>query len=130
CNKMNKPQKYISKDIEKKFLNYSWPGNVRELENVLEYAINFSNDDEINIEDLPEYFLNNIMNKWNEENLMNLDILDLKNLRSLDEMTRDYEKGILRKFLELHGNTVDGKRAVAKKLNIGITTLYRKINDY
>ena len=130
CNKMNKPQKYISKDIEKKFLNYSWPGNVRELENVLEYAINFSNDDEINIEDLPEYFLNNIMNKWNEENLMNLDILDLKNLRSLDEMTRDYEKKILKRLLDLYGDTTEGKRTIAKKLNMSITTLYRKLNDY
>ncbi|MCQ1528952.1 sigma-54-dependent Fis family transcriptional regulator [Lutispora saccharofermentans] len=130
CNKMNKPQKYISKDIEEKFLSYSWPGNVRELENVLEYAINFSNDDEIGEEDLPEYFLNNIAKTETKHECVDIEAIDINSLRSLDEMTRDYEKKILKRLLDLYGDTTEGKRTIAKKLNMSITTLYRKLNDY
>ncbi|HCJ58953.1 MAG TPA: AAA family ATPase [Clostridiaceae bacterium] len=130
CNKMNKPQKYISKDIEKKFLNYSWPGNVRELENVLEYAINFSNDDEIGEEDLPEYFLSDIAKAETKYEYVDVEAIDINSLRSLDEMTRDYEKKILKRLLDLYGDTTEGKRTIAKKLNMSITTLYRKLNDY
>jgi transcriptional regulator with PAS, ATPase and Fis domain len=130
CQKMNKSQKHISKDVEKKFLKYSWPGNVRELENILEYAINFSLADEINAEDLPEYFLNNIAKSEKDEEFIDLESIDINNLSSMDELTRAYEKKILRKLLELHGDTTEGKRVIAKKLNMSITTLYRKLNDY
>lgn len=130
CNKMNKPQKHISKEVEDKFLNYNWPGNVRELENVLEYAINFSIDDEINIEDLPQYFLNKLSKAEKNEELINIESIDINNLKSLDEITKEYEKKILSKLLKLYGDTTEGKKLIAKKLNMSITTLYRKLNDY
>lgn len=133
CNKMNKPEKYISKELEEKFMSYCWPGNVRELENVLEYAINFSDDDEIGLDDMPEYFLNKLSrdNKINyTDEAFGLGSIDINNLTSLDEMTREYEKKILKKFIDLYGDTTEGKRKVAKRLNMSITTLYRKLNDY
>ncbi|MGE5631173.1 MAG: sigma 54-interacting transcriptional regulator [Caulobacteraceae bacterium] len=129
CKKMNKSQKRISKDVEEKFLNYSWPGNVRELENVLEYAINFSFDDEIGIEDLPEYFLKNFKMERSEE-FISTESLEINNLRSLDEMAKDYEKRLLKKLLSVYGDTTEGKRKISEKLGISITTLYRKLNDY
>lgn len=130
CKKMNKSQKFISKDVEEKFLNYSWPGNVRELENVLEYAINFSFDDKISMEDLPEYFLNNIVNMEKNEEFISIESIEISNLRSLDEMERAYEKKLLRKLISIYGDTTEGKSKIAKKLGISITTLYRKLNDY
>lgn len=117
CKKMNKPPKHISKDVEIMFMNYSWPGNVRELENILEYAINFSFVDEITPEDLPEYFLKSKS-------------METDDLKSLDDMTREYEKEILKKLLNKYGNTTEGKRKIAEKLGMSITTLYRKLNDY
>lgn len=127
---MNKPEKYISKEVEEKFMSYDWPGNVRELENVLEYAINFTDDDEIGLNDLPEYFLKNVekANKTNE--IINVDAIDIESITSLDELTKEYEKNILKKLVDIYGDTIEGKRKVAQKLNISVTTLYRKLNDY
>lgn len=130
CQKMNKPQKHISKDVEEKFMNHSWPGNVRELENVLEYAINFSIDDEIISENLPQYFLNYIAKTGKNEEFIDIESIDINSLTSLDQMTKDYEKKILRRLLKLYGDTTEGKGIIAKKLNTSITTLYRKLNDY
>lgn len=126
CMKMNKPEKHISKDVETKFLSYSWHGNVRELENVLEYALNFSNYDEIGVENLPAYFLNNnVINVDNGENFIEIDNLD-----NLDKATRQYEKMILKKLLDMYGDTMEGKSKITKQLDISLTTLYRKLNDY
>lgn len=127
---MNKPEKYISKEVEEKFMSYDWPGNVRELENVLEYAINFTDDDEIGLNDLPEYFLKNIekANKTNE--IIDVGAIDIESITSLEELTKEYEKNILKKLVDIYGDTIEGKRKVAQKLNISVTTLYRKLNDY
>ncbi|MEA4847951.1 MAG: sigma 54-interacting transcriptional regulator [Clostridiaceae bacterium] len=130
CQKMNKSPKHISKDVETMFMSYSWPGNVRELENVLEYAINFSFDDEIGTEDLPEYFLNNSAKKDDNNELTGAESIEINNLKSLDEMTREYEKKLLKKLLNKYGNTTAEKREIAEKLGMSITTLYRKLNDY
>jgi TyrR family helix-turn-helix protein len=62
--------------------------------------------------------------------LIDIEAIDINNIKSLDEMTKEYEKKILRKLLELYGDTTEGKRKIAKKLNMSITTLYRKLNDY
>ena len=130
CQKMNKPQKHISADVEAKFLSYSWPGNVRELENVLEYAINFSFNEEITTEDLPEYFLNNIIKMVSDEEFTNIGPIEINNLKTLDEMEKEYEKKLLRKLLSVYGDSTEGKVKISKKLGISITTLYRKLNDY
>lgn len=130
CHKMNKPEKRISKEVEKKFMSHSWPGNVRELENILEYAINFTDDDEIGIDDLPEYFLKNAGKTHESSKIIDLESIDINNLTSLDDLIKEYEKKILRKLIDLHGDTTEGKRQVAKRLNMSITTLYRKLNDY
>jgi TyrR family helix-turn-helix protein len=130
CNKMSKPEKYISKEVEEKFMSYDWPGNVRELENVLEYAINFTDDDVIGLDDLPEYFLKNLEKANKTDKTIDLDAIDIDNITSLDELTKEYEKKILKKLIDMHGDTIEGKRKVAKKLNISVTTLYRKLNDY
>ncbi|NLM42606.1 MAG: sigma 54-interacting transcriptional regulator [Clostridiales bacterium] len=130
CNKMSKPEKYISKEVEEKFMSYDWPGNVRELENVLEYAINFTDDDVIGLDDLPEYFLKNLEKANKTDKTIDVDAIDIDNITSLDELTKEYEKKILKKLIDMHGDTIEGKRKVAKKLNISVTTLYRKLNDY
>lgn len=53
---LNNPQKlkmHISQDVYPVLKSYSWPGNIRELENVIERAINITDDDEIRLEHLP-----------------------------------------------------------------------------
>lgn len=99
--------------------------NIRELENILEHGICFSMDDYITLEDLPEYFLE----KSQEENGFK-DSLNMNGNKSLEELKVDFEKTIIRDLINKYGDTVEGKKIVAEKLNIGLTTLYRKINDY
>ncbi|HPX27691.1 MAG TPA: sigma 54-interacting transcriptional regulator, partial [Treponemataceae bacterium] len=130
CKKFNKTEKHISKDVEEFFLTCPWHGNVRELENVLEYAINFSTEDEIRIEDLPDYFLNSDRDKKFPREDVEFEIQDLMNIKSLEKATREYEKRILKNLLEMYSGNKDTKKIIAKKLNISVTTLYRKLNDY
>jgi phosphotransferase system HPr (HPr) family protein len=59
---LNKLSRELEKDVTaitrramKYLLGYDWPGNVRELENVIERAINLTDDNVIDIDDLPTY---------------------------------------------------------------------------
>ena len=40
---------------------------------------------------------------------------------------KDIEKIYIKKALEIYGDTTEGKKLAAKKLGIGIATLYRKL---
>ena len=46
---------------------YKWPGNIRELEHVIEYAISMTEDDTIQVTDLPEEFLARVADKVTEQ---------------------------------------------------------------
>lgn len=120
CKKMNKKEKKLSKDVEKLFFKYSFPGNIRELENILEHGICFSEGEYIKLNHLPEYIL--------EEVEIERKIVDFKG-KSLDKLKIDFEKSVIQDLILEHGDTVDGKKQVAEKLGIGLTTLYRKINE-
>ena len=126
CNRMNKETKVLSVEVKEAFKKYQWPGNIRELENILEHGVCFSKDRYIRLEDLPEYFLEKDLDGNNYK--QNEDLINES--KSLEELKLDFEKSIILELLNKYGNTVEGKKIVAKKLNIGLTTLYRKINDY
>jgi DNA-binding NtrC family response regulator len=93
---------------------HSWPGNVRELEQVVRHAIENGNGEQIELADLPTY------------------------LRVRDAMHRgesaerrlcleEAEKQAIKRALDYaRGN----KRKAARLLQIGKTTLYRKIKAY
>ena len=46
----------LSEGVAERLEKHPWPGNIRELRNVLEYAVLAAESDEINVEDLPEWF--------------------------------------------------------------------------
>lgn len=52
-SKLNRNINSISDDALSALVAYHWPGNVRELENIIEYAMNFEDNDIINLESLP-----------------------------------------------------------------------------
>lgn len=99
--------------------NYDWPGNIRELENVIEYALNMENTEFIQPDSLPFDVINN--NKsYNKIEINNIG----GNLQSaIDEV----EKMKLKEFLSIYGNTTESKKIIAKKLNLSLSTLYRKL---
>lgn len=137
CARMNKEEKVLSDQVEKAFMEYSWPGNIRELENVLEHGICFSMDKYIKLEDLPEYFQEAVIDKVREGREDDIfkdngfgKLLAGKDFKSLEEMKLEIERSVINELIKQYGDSVEGKKKVAEKLNIGLTTLYRKMNAY
>lgn len=126
---MNVETKELSSEVRDTFKNYPWLGNIRELENVLEHGVCFSKDKYIELKDLPEYFIENYNKSQNRINL-NTNKISSDYDGSLEDLKIEFEKTIISEMLSKYGNTVEGKKKVADKLNIGLTTLYRKMNDY
>jgi two-component system NtrC family response regulator len=111
--------KYFSEKVNKKitgaspeFINalkqHPWKGNVRELKNIIERAVIMAEGQLLSFESLPyDFDVSNIQNS----------------VFALDEV----EKAHIRKVLAYaKGN----KTEAARLLNIGLTTLYRKIEEY
>jgi transcriptional regulator with PAS, ATPase and Fis domain len=98
-------------------LQYDWPGNVRELENAVEYAVNMAPGDIITLSSLPPRIRDSQQGKTSKVEL------------TLKDRVRDYEKTILQEYLELYGNSYDGKSIIAEKLEISRATLYRKLAE-
>ena len=112
--KMNKDTKRLSPEVQKLFRDYRWPGNIRELENVIEYAINFCDADEIQLAHLPDCLF--------KDNGKVVEDSPLERVRA------DAECRIIEEYLSLYGNSTEAKRKIARKLNISLTTLYRRLN--
>ena len=55
AGEMGRPINGLTKQAERRLLDYSYPGNVRELSNIIEYAIVMSDGDLIDIDSLPSY---------------------------------------------------------------------------
>ena len=95
---------------------YDWPGNVRELENTIEFMINMMEEDGVlGIHTIPE-------------NVKEIQEVEGDNIfvSRLDQLERQE----IEKALEIYGRSTDDKNLIAKKLGIGIATLYRKIDKY
>lgn len=108
----------IHQEAKEILLDYPWPGNVRELENTLEYMMNLADDKEIITKEMiPENILN-----YKNDNQQEKDRLEA--IKSLKEVEREY----ILKALDVYGWDTSGKQIAAKKLGIGIATLYRKLN--
>jgi len=109
----------LAMGVEDALVNYDWPGNVRELENVLDRAMIMAEDGYITMEDLPAS-----INK-SASKLSNVDI-DLNLSGTLREQVRQFEIAlIMRTIDELDGD----RKAAAQKLNIGLSSLYRKLEE-
>lgn len=108
----------ITDEVRKAFFRYSWPGNVRELENTIEFIVNMIGvDGVIDSEVIPK---NILLCEKVERPLDRSEIIPLKELEEME----------IRKALEIYGATTEDKKMIAKKLGIGIATLYRKIDEY
>ncbi|MEN8076179.1 sigma 54-interacting transcriptional regulator [Clostridioides difficile] len=117
----NKSVHSIEDNVLEMFKKYKWYGNIRELENVVEFMVNLSDERGI-IDDtmLPQSFIENFSEKiGGDEN-----IYDVKEIIPL----KDIEKKYIQRAIEIYGNTTEGKKIAAKKLGIGIATLYRKLD--
>ena len=57
CLEMNREKRSFTVGARKLLLDYHYPGNVRELGNIIEYAVALTIDPVIDVEDLPNYIL-------------------------------------------------------------------------
>lgn len=110
----------IEADAEKVLVRHAWPGNVRELENVIGRACILSEDGNIGIDDLPP----SLMHEVRAENRVSGDD---QSAMSLKEQLRRVEADIIYRVLRDCG---DDRKLAAQKLEIGLSSLYRKIEDY
>jgi len=114
CNRAGIPQKFtIDPDAYDCLVNFPYPGNLREMENTLARAVALAEDYRITITDLPPVFLKSKYKKANDE----------PNLR---EMVRLYEQEVIKETLS---KTNNDRRLAAQLLGVGLSSLYRKIEE-
>jgi transcriptional regulator with GAF, ATPase, and Fis domain len=107
CRENGMGKKTLSPEAQQKLKNYSFPGNVRELRSIIELAVVMADGDMI----LPENFNINFHASLGE-------------LMNKERTLKEYEIQILQHFLDKYDRDV---LLVAKKLDIGKSTIYRMI---
>jgi len=96
---------------------YDWHGNARELENVVERAVVMAQGDTIRVADLPPH-LQAIKPEAGASHAF---------VFPPDATWSDIEREAISQALQQHhGN----RKAAARRLDIGLATLYRKLNEY
>ncbi|HSZ31897.1 MAG TPA: sigma-54 dependent transcriptional regulator [Puia sp.] len=110
--KTNQSIQGMNKDFLEHLKMHQWKGNIRELKNVMERAVILANSPQLTIENLPVELQNVCYTR-----LTSHSTLDLSNMEKMHiQRVLSYTKG--------------NKAETAKLLNIGLTTLYRKIEEY
>jgi two-component system, NtrC family, response regulator len=111
AEKINPRVKSISGDFLDMLKKHAWKGNIRELKNIIERSLIVTNGTELTIADLPMEFSNN------DGKNSNLSAFDLASVEKLH---------IQRVLIHTRNN----KSETARLLNIGLSTLYRKMEEY
>ncbi|GAB2629448.1 sigma-54 dependent transcriptional regulator [Emticicia sediminis] len=115
-HKMNKKVRKIEESFIETLKLHNWNGNIRELKNVIERSIILMNDDELKTENLPL----EIQHASQSASATSGKILTNFELANA-------EKSHIQKVLNY---TNGNKTKTAELLNIALTTLYRKIEEY
>jgi len=110
--KSNAKIETVSKDFLEHLQQHDWKGNIRELKNIMERAVILAEGTELTIDSLPI--------ELQSTNLNTQGTLSAFDLASVEKLH------IQRVLNHTKGN----KTETAKLLNIGLTTLYRKIEEY
>ena len=114
ANKTNKKKVLISEPYLEALKQHSWKGNIRELKNVIERSVILSDDEQLTIDSLPI-----------ELQQYNAPTTKVKILSAFELASA--EKIHIQKVLNY---TNGNKTETARLLNIALTTLYRKLDEY
>ncbi len=107
-NKLHLSSVQVNPDYYKMLEKNDWKGNIRELRNAVERSLILMNDNILDAESLPHY---------SEKPVQESDSLSMRSL----------EKVHIQKVLQY---TKGNKAEAARLLEIGIATLYRKLEEY
>ena len=110
----------IDADAMDLLLAYNWPGNVRQLENVLNRACILADGETITAADLPSEVTRTVGATADDQSAA-------VGVGGLREQIRRFESGLIRKTLEETGGD---RRAAAERLGIGVSSLYRKMEEF
>ena len=121
--KLKKAVEGISKEGMQILENYTWPGNIRQLENIVERLMVRTKEDYIRASLIREVMNSLPGNKFglNRVDFFKSD-MGIPLMGNLEEIERSIIKRVIQ---EEKGN----KAAAAKRLGIGRTTLWRKLNN-
>jgi DNA-binding NtrC family response regulator len=109
--KLNGQVTSMSREFQDTLVNHEWKGNIRELKNIIERAVILTSEKELTITNLPLDFQNG------SRKGQALSAFELSSMEKLHiQRVLNYTEG--------------NKMAAARLLNIGLTTLYRKIEEY
>jgi two-component system, NtrC family, response regulator AtoC len=114
----NRQEITLDPGVEALLMNYDWPGNVREMENVIDRAIILADGNHIVLADLPPQITKVDQSARLGDNF--------QSSGTLREQMRKYEAALIYKTIEETGGD---RRAAAQKLNIGLSSLYRKLEE-
>ena len=114
----NQPEVTLDPGVEALLMNYEWPGNVREMENVIDRAIILADGNHIVPGDLPPQVTRADRSATVADGF--------QSSGSLREQLRKYEVALILRTIE---ESAGDRRAAAQKLNIGLSSLYRKLEE-
>ncbi|MCB1876720.1 MAG: sigma-54-dependent Fis family transcriptional regulator [Chromatiales bacterium] len=105
---------------EEVLLHYDWPGNLREMQNVISRALVLAEDGEIRLVDLPPQVFQN-------GTAVGEEVLDPGGVGNFRERVRRFEVQLIRQAIDA---AAGDRQMAAKQLGIGLSTLYRKLEDF
>ncbi|NOX38651.1 MAG: sigma-54-dependent Fis family transcriptional regulator [Calditrichaeota bacterium] len=111
---LNRHIRGVDNETMKILMNYEWKGEIRELENVIERALILAEGDIITPQDLPANLVRDA--QYLEDTPT-----------TLKQAMAQFEKEHIRKILRETGGD---KEKAAQLLGIGLSSLYRKIDEY
>lgn len=127
ARKFGKKAPRLTEEVMDALKGYRWPGNVRELENAVEYMVNLMGEDgTLDVSMLPE----DIRTGSREAAAPTENGPGKQTGAGQILSLRELEKNVIRQALLQCGNHTAGKAMAARKLGIGMATLYRKIQQY
>lgn len=109
----------ITADAEALLLNYEWPGNVRQLENVINRACILADNDCIGVGDLPAEIVRSVDSLSGHGTA-------IASSGYLRDQLRELEVSIIQRMLQ---ETQGDRRLAAQNLGIGVSSLYRKLEE-
>jgi DNA-binding NtrC family response regulator len=110
ANKVNKPQLTMDDDFSELLLKHNWKGNIRELKNVIERVVILADGNTVTSNLLPFEF-HALGQQMEQTDPMKMELVEKQHIIKVLKYTR--------------GN----KTETARLLGIGLTTLYRKIEE-
>ncbi len=120
-NKKYDQSKILTYDVIKELEKYPWPGNVRQLKNVIENMVVVSNNEYLQIDDLP----------WNIDSSVNvsrriINTVAMNEELNLQESLEALEKIIIERARDKFKTT----REIAEYLQVNQSTIVRKLQKY